>query len=143
MKSTDLTPQTAFASAASASRATQAIEPPVPEVSATDIAVVGRALRVPGATTVAGFWENLQNGVESIRRLTDAELRAAGVDPALLADPNYVKVGAPLQGMELFDAGFFGFSPREAAIMDPQHRHFLEVVWEALEDAGHVPDSFA
>ena len=113
-----------------------------PEISATDIAVVGRALRVPGARNVAEFWDNLRNGVESVRRLTDAELRAAGVAPALLADPNYIKVGAPLEGMELFDAGFFGFSPREAAIMDPQHRHFLEVAWEALEDAGHVPESF-
>jgi acyl transferase domain-containing protein/thioesterase domain-containing protein len=113
-----------------------------PEIAATDIAVVGRALRVPGARTVGEFWENLRNGVESVRRLSDAELRAAGVDPAVLTDPGYIKVGAPLEGMELFDAGFFGFSPREAAIMDPQHRHFLEVAWEALEDAGHVPESF-
>src|SRR5688572_3148621 len=113
-----------------------------PEIAATDIAVVGRALRVPGARTVGEFWDNLRNGVESVRRLSDAELRAAGVDPAVLADPNYIKVGAPLEGMELFDAGFFGFSPREAAIMDPQHRHFLEVAWEALEDAGHAPESF-
>ena len=114
-----------------------------PDIAATDIAVVGRALRVPGARTVGEFWNNLRNGVESVRRLSDAELRAAGVDPALMADPNYVKVGAPLEDMELFDAGFFGFSPREAAIMDPQHRHFLEVAWEALEDAGHVPEGFS
>jgi acyl transferase domain-containing protein/thioesterase domain-containing protein len=113
-----------------------------PEVSTTDVAVVGRALRVPGARTVSEFWENLRRGAESIRRLTDDELRAAGVPPALLADPNYVKAAAPLDGIDLFDAGFFGFSPREASIMDPQHRHFLEVAWEALEDAGHVPESF-
>jgi acyl transferase domain-containing protein/thioesterase domain-containing protein/acyl carrier protein len=113
-----------------------------PEIAATDIAIVGRAIRVPGARTVAEFWRNLYDGVESIRRLTDAELRAAGVDASLLTDPNYIKAGAPLDGVELFDAGFFGFSPREAAIMDPQHRHFLEVAWEALEDAGHVPESF-
>ena len=116
---------------------------PAREIAPTDIAVVGRALRVPGARTVAEFWDNLRHGVESVRRLSDAELRAAGVDPGLLADPNYVKMGAPLEGMELFDAGFFGFNPRDAAIMDPQHRHFLEVAWEALEDAGHVPESFA
>src|SRR5687768_3692883 len=85
------------------------------EIAATDIAVVGRALRVPGARNVVEFWENLRSGVESVRRLSDAELRAAGVAPALLADPNYIKVGAPLDGMELFDAGFFGFSPREAS----------------------------
>lgn len=114
-----------------------------PEAAATDIAVVGRALRVPGARNVREFWNNLRNGVESVRRLSDAELLAAGVDPAVLADPNYIKAGAPLEGMELFDAGFFGFSPREASIMDPQHRHFLEVAWEALEDAGHVPEGFS
>ena len=114
-----------------------------PEIAATDIAVVGRALRVPGARTVGEFWDNLRNGVESVRRLSDAELRAAGVDPAVMSDPNYIKVGAPLEGMELFDAGFFGFSPREASIMDPQHRHFLEVAWEALEDAGHIPEGFS
>jgi acyl transferase domain-containing protein/thioesterase domain-containing protein len=113
-----------------------------PEIAATDIAIVGRALRVPGARTVAEFWRNLHDGVESVRRFTDAELRAAGVDPTLLNDPNYIKAGAPIDGVELFDAGFFGFSPREAAIMDPQHRHFLEAAWEALEDAGHVPESF-
>jgi acyl transferase domain-containing protein/thioesterase domain-containing protein/acyl carrier protein len=114
----------------------------LPEIAATDIAIVGRSLRVPGARTVAEFWRNLREGVESIRRFTDAELRAAGVDAALLNDPNYIKTGAPLDGVELFDAGFFGFSPREAAIMDPQHRHFLEAAWEAFEDAGHVPESF-
>jgi acyl transferase domain-containing protein/thioesterase domain-containing protein len=112
------------------------------EIAATDIAVVGRAVRVPGARTVRDFWENLRRGVESIRPLNDSELRAAGVPASVLLDPNYVKVGAPLEDMELFDAGFFGFNPREAAIMDPQHRHFLEVAWEALEDAGHIPESF-
>src|SRR3990170_6960839 len=129
--------------AISGSPATAAEESAATEIAATDIAVVGRALRVPGARTVAEFWTNLRNGVESIRPLTDAELRAAGVDAALLNDPNYIKVAAPLEDMEQFDAGFFGFSPREAAIMDPQHRHFLEVAWEALEDAGHVPESFS
>ncbi len=75
-------------------------------------------------------------------RFSEEELLAAGADPADLADPNYVPVGAVLPEMEHFDAKFFGFSPREASIMDPQHRHFLEVSWEALENAGHVPASF-
>ncbi|MCU0621299.1 MAG: SDR family NAD(P)-dependent oxidoreductase [Gemmatimonadales bacterium] len=68
-------------------------------------------------------------------------MRAAGVTDAALADPAYVRRGAPLEHMSAFDAGFFGLSPREAAIMDPQHRHFLEVSWEALEHAGHPPGS--
>jgi acyl transferase domain-containing protein/thioesterase domain-containing protein/acyl carrier protein len=114
----------------------------VQPVAATDIAVVGRAVRLPGAQTVAQFWENLVTGTESIRPLSEPELRAAGVDPSLLQDSRYVRAAATLDGVDQFDAGFFGFSPREASIMDPQHRHFLEVTWEALEDAGHVPESF-
>jgi acyl transferase domain-containing protein/thioesterase domain-containing protein/aryl carrier-like protein len=108
----------------------------------TDIAVVGMACRVPGARDAEAFWRNLRDGVESIRALDEDELREAGVAPALLADPRYVRRGAPLADMECFDAGFFGMSPHEAAIMDPQHRHFLETAWEALEHAGHVPSRF-
>jgi acyl transferase domain-containing protein/thioesterase domain-containing protein len=114
----------------------------VQPVAVTDIAVVGRAVRLPGARTVAQFWENLVTGTESIRSLSESELRAAGVEPALLQDPRYIRAAATLDGIDQFDAGFFGFNPREASIMDPQHRFFLEVTWEALEDAGHMPESF-
>lgn len=110
--------------------------------SDTDIAVVGMAGRFPGARTPTELWANVRAGVESIRTLSEAELLAAGVDPALLADPRYVRACAPLDDLEQFDAGFFGFSPREAAILDPQHRHFLECAWEALESAGHPPEQF-
>ncbi len=108
----------------------------------TDIAVVGMAGRFAGARDITAFWNNIRDGVESLTRFTEAELLAAGVDPADLADPNYVPVGAEMPDMECFDGKFFGFSPREASIMDPQHRHFLEVSWEALENAGHVPERF-
>jgi acyl transferase domain-containing protein/thioesterase domain-containing protein len=106
------------------------------------IAVVGLAGRYPGAADVRSFWRHLAGGVESIRRYTDDELREAGVSTELLSHPRYVKAGAPLEGMDRFDADFFGFSPKDAAIMDPQHRHFLECAWEALEDASHTPDGF-
>ncbi len=108
----------------------------------TDIAVVGMAGRFAGARSVDEYWQVLRQGVEALSRFSEAELAAAGVDAAALADPNYVRVGAVLPDMEDFDARFFGFSPREASIMDPQHRHFLEVAWSALENAGHVPASF-
>lgn len=108
----------------------------------TDIAVVGMAGRFAGARNLGEYWKNLRDGVESIQSFSDEQLLAAGVDPAELADPNYVKSGAVLPDMEMFDAPFFGFSPREASVMDPQHRHFLECAWEALEDAGHVPEAF-
>jgi acyl transferase domain-containing protein/thioesterase domain-containing protein/acyl carrier protein len=108
----------------------------------TDIAVVGMAGRFPGARNIHEYWNNLRNGIESLERFTDEQLLAAGVPPSVLNLPNYVKAGAVLPDMEMFDAPFFGFSPREASIMDPQHRHFLEVSWEALENAGHVPEKF-
>lgn len=110
------------------------------DLAETDIAIVGMAAHLPGAQSVQQFWENLRNGVESIRHLTDEELLAAGESPARMEKPNFVPAAAPLDRFEEFDAEFFGFSPKEAAILDPQHRHFLEVAWEALEDGGHPPE---
>nr|WP_255455883.1 type I polyketide synthase [Salipiger sp. PrR003] len=111
-------------------------------IAETDIAIVGMAAHLPGAADIATYWENLREGRRAIRRFTEDELRAAGEDPGLLRHRDYVPFGAPLDGFEMFDAEFFGFAPKDAAIMDPQHRQFLETSWEALETAGHVPDSF-
>ena len=111
-------------------------------LSDTDIAIVGMAAHLPGAADIAAYWQNLKGGIESIRALTPADLAAAGESPARMARPNYVAAAAPLDGFADFDAEFFGFSPKEAAILDPQHRHFLEVAWEALENAGHPPEAF-
>ncbi len=107
--------------------------------SQNDIAIVGMALRVPGARNVREFWDNLRNGVESIRTLTTDELIAAGEKPSQFQRPNYVPRTAELPDMEMFDADFFGFSPIDAAVMDPQHRQFLECAWEAMEDATCPP----
>jgi acyl transferase domain-containing protein/thioesterase domain-containing protein len=107
-----------------------------------DIAIVGMALRVPGASTPEEYWRNLVGGVESLRFYSEEELLARGVPAATLADPNYVRAGMPLQNMDHFDPEFFGFSPKEAAILDPQHRQFYEVAWEALERSGHPPARF-
>ena len=109
-------------------------------INHNDIAIVGMAARVPGAATVDEFWKNLTAGVESIRALSPEELEAAGESADRLRSKNYVPSAAPLDKMEYFDADFFGFSPKEAAILDPQHRHFLECAWEALEDAGYPPE---
>jgi acyl transferase domain-containing protein/thioesterase domain-containing protein/acyl carrier protein len=106
------------------------------------IAITGMAGRFPGARNIAEFWRNLRDGVESISLLSDEQLRAAGVAPADLANPDYVRAAAILDDVELFDGAFFGFSRKDAAIMDPQHRHFLECAWEALENAGWCPDRF-
>ncbi|UFP97056.1 SDR family oxidoreductase [Gloeobacter morelensis MG652769] len=104
-----------------------------------EIAIIGMAGRFPGAADIEAFWGNLCAGAESIRTLEAQELEAAGVDPALLANPDYVRARGVLEGADLFDAGFFDFSPREAEITDPQQRLFLECAWEALEDAGCIP----
>ncbi|HCE72757.1 MAG TPA: beta-ketoacyl synthase, partial [Ruegeria sp.] len=106
------------------------------------VAIIGITGRFPDARDVAAFWQNLVAGVRSIRSFTDAELLAAGVDPEVLNDPNFVKHGTRLDDIELFDAAFFGYTPREAEVMDPQHRLFLECAWQALEQAGYDPEGF-
>ncbi len=107
-----------------------------------DIAVIGMSLRFPGAKNIDEFWQNLRDGVESISFFTNEELLSAGVDPALLKDPAYVKAKAVLEDIDLFDADFFSLNPREAEIMDPQHRIFLECAWEALENAGYDAETY-
>ena len=106
------------------------------------IAVIGMAGRFPGARSTDQFWRNLRDGVESITVFTDEELKAAGVPEHVLSQPNYVKAGTRIGDVDLFDAAFFGFSPREAEIIDPQQRLFLEACWEAIEDSGHDAETF-
>ena len=108
----------------------------------TDIAIVGMAAHLPGAADIDAYWQMLREGRRAIRRLSDDELLAAGEDPGLIRHKDDVPFAAPLDGFEMFDAEFFGFAPKDAAIMDPQHRQFLETAWEALENAGHVPENF-
>ncbi|MEY8829329.1 beta-ketoacyl synthase N-terminal-like domain-containing protein [Sedimentitalea sp. XS_ASV28] len=106
-----------------------------------DIAIVGMAAHLPGAGDVSRFWDNLRDGRSSIRKLSEEDLREAGESTRNLHHPNYVRAAAVLDGFEMFDTDFFGFSPKESAIMDPQHRQFLEVAWEAFENAGHPPET--
>ncbi|HET7504169.1 MAG TPA: type I polyketide synthase, partial [Kofleriaceae bacterium] len=106
------------------------------------VAIIGMAGRFPRAADVDTLWNNLQAGVEGISTFSADELRDAGVSEALLAQPGYVRAKGVLEGADQFDAGFFGLSPREAEIMDPQHRVFLECAWEALETAGYDPQAF-
>ena len=107
------------------------------------IAVIGMSGRFPGASGLAEFWRNLCDGVESVTTFTDEQLLSAGEDPALLNSPEYVKSGILLDGIDLFDAGFFGFTPREAEMANPEFRIFFECAWEALENAGYDPDRYA
>jgi len=112
------------------------------EAAESDIAIVGMAGRFPNAPDLDAFWRNLRDGFDSVVSLTDEELLAAGVAPALLTNPNYVKSGAFLDDVDLFDNDFFGFTPRDAALIDPQQRVFLECAWEAVESAGYDPSRY-
>ena len=103
------------------------------------IAIIGLALRFPGAANVRQFWENLCGKVESIQVFSDEELFAAGVPPESVLDPTYVKASPILADVDKFDAAFFGYTPKEAVLMDPQNRLFLEICAAAFEDAGYVP----
>ncbi|MEO0408853.1 MAG: polyketide synthase, partial [Cyanobacteria bacterium P01_A01_bin.135] len=101
------------------------------------VAIVGMAGRFPGAESVEALWQLLKAGESGIRFLSDTELEQAGVSPDTFQQPDYVRAHSGLTDAAGFDAAFFGYSPREAELLDPQHRVFLECAWAALEDAGY------
>jgi acyl transferase domain-containing protein len=103
------------------------------------IAVIGMAGKFPGAPNLDVFWQNLKNGVESITHFSPEELE---VPASISESPNYVRARAIIDGVDLFDADFFGMQPREAEYTDPQHRLLLETAWQALESAGCDPEQF-
>jgi len=118
--------------------------PDQPAMTASiDIAIVGLACRLPDADTPDAFWQNLAAGREALRSLSDAELIAAGVAPEVFNAPDYVRRTGVLADAYAFDAGYFGYTPREAQLMDPQHRVLLECAHHALEHAGIAPGSGA
>jgi len=110
-------------------------------MSGDAIAIVGMGGRFPGASDVDGLWAGLLDEVCSVREFGREELAAVGIPGHVLDDPRYVRSHGWLDGLELFDAGFFGYPDDEAALIDPQHRLFLEVAWHAMEDAGLRPNS--
>ena len=111
------------------------------ETRGEGIAVVGLSARFPGAPDLATFWQRLRDGVDALEELDDDDLIAAGVSAEDRADPTWVRAARVLEGVDEFDAGFFGYTPREAELLDPQHRLFLQAAWAALEHAGHTSSS--
>ena len=103
------------------------------------VAIIGMACRLPGAKNIREYWKNLLDGIETLNTFSDDELIASGVDPDIFHQPNYIRNRGIIGGAEYFDAEFFGYTPREAELMDPQQRVFLECSWHALEDAGVDP----
>lgn len=115
----------------------------IANTNGSEIAIIGMAGRFPGAKNINEFWNNLQNGIESISFFSHQELAERDVDPELLKNPDYVKVnGGVLEDKECFDPAFFGYSPKEAEVMDPQTRIFHQCAWHALEDAGYNSESY-
>jgi phthiocerol/phenolphthiocerol synthesis type-I polyketide synthase E len=106
------------------------------------IAVIGMAARLPGAGSTVAFWDNLLRGEESIVTLSEDKLAAAGVSKESLANPLYVRRAPLVDGIDEFDADFFGMPAQTARMMDPQHRVFLQNAWHAFEDAGYDPGQF-
>src|SRR5262249_57771034 len=109
------------------------------ETDELDIAIVGMAARFPGAGDCDVFWENLREGRESVSCFSPEDLMRAGVAEETIKDPSFVPARGVLADAEAFDSAFFGFSPLEADVMDPQQRIALECAWHALEDAGYDP----
>lgn len=107
-----------------------------------NVAVIGINGRFPGAKDINEFWDNLINGVESIKFFTDEELKASGISKDTYENKNYVKAKGYLDDLECFDAEFFNYSAKDAELMDPQIRIFHECVWGALEDSGYNPEIY-
>jgi phthiocerol/phenolphthiocerol synthesis type-I polyketide synthase E len=113
-----------------------------PAARGEPIAIIGMRGRFPGANDLDTYWKNLAEGVESITILSQEEMRASGIPDNISRLPGYVNASPMLDGIDQFDAQFFGFSARDASLTDPQHRLFLETAWEVLEDSGYDPETF-
>ena len=106
------------------------------ELNDNSIAIIGMSCQTPGAEDLNAFWHMIHNGQEGISHFDDAELTKHGVSAEQLTQPNFVRSAAYLQNIDLFDADFFGISEKEAKLMDPQHRLFLQHAYTALETAN-------
>lgn len=121
---------------------TPTVTAPIESDQSEYIAIVGMATRLPGAPDLARFWALLAAGGEAIQSFSEQDLLAQGVDLRTLRDPKFVSAKGYLPDADQFDANFFGFSPREASLVDPQHRVMMEVAWEAMEHAGYDPEQW-
>ncbi|MCK4763469.1 MAG: amino acid adenylation domain-containing protein, partial [Candidatus Aminicenantes bacterium] len=134
----ELKPGTSSEAAAGMEMETAAVVPR----TGLEIAVIGMAGIFPGSRNIDEFWQNLKNGVEGIAFFSEKELEAEGIDTETLKNPNYIKAKGIAADAEYFDSSFFGYTPMEAQLMDPQIRIFTQCVWHALEDAGYDPFSY-
>lgn len=109
------------------------------QLSGLEIAVIGLACQFPGAPTALGYWQNLLQGVCSLKQFSVDELVALGQDRDQVSRAEFIRVHGAIAGYDQFDAGLFGINAREADVLDPQHRLLFKVIGHALEDAGYDP----
>lgn len=110
--------------------------------SNNDIAIIGMSCRVSGANTTEEFWDIISKGEEKITFMTEDDLKANGIEKERYSQPDYIPARGMLSGIDLFDNEFFRISPKEAELLDPQHRLFLETAWEALENSGYESSKY-
>ncbi|MEO1410022.1 MAG: SDR family NAD(P)-dependent oxidoreductase [Bacteroidota bacterium] len=113
---------------------------PNDDLLSNSIAVIGMACRFPRATNPKEYWKLLHDGIECVEEITEADLIKAGLNPEVLHHPNFVSRQVVLDDIDIFDADFFGYFPRDAEILDPQQRILLECAWEALESSAYIPE---
>jgi amino acid adenylation domain-containing protein len=106
-----------------------------------DVAIIGMAGRFPGANTIDEFWQLISEGRETTRFFNADEIDSS-IPASVKNDPAYVKARGIIDKADEFDAAFFGFTPRNAELVDPQHRVFLEIAWEVLEKTGYLPQKY-
>ena len=112
-------------------------------ITAQPIAVIGLACQFPGANNLLEFWDILNEGTEGISHFDEEFLTSKGVDKALLLKSEFVKAKGVIENYDLFDAEFFGYTDQQAALLNPQHRLFLQCIWHALENAGYYREKEA
>lgn len=109
-----------------------------PDYYHNSLAIIGISCQVPGASDYQELWDNLISGVESVNLLSPEELADLEIEESVVNNPRYVPVQSSIQGKEFFDAEFFGISPKDAELLDPQLRLLLLNSWKAIEDAGYL-----
>jgi len=109
------------------------------ELTGLEVAIIGYAGRFNKCKNAEAYWESLSKGEETFTIFEDDELKALGIAEELFQKGNYIKSNGVLGNKDCFDAGFFGYTPAEVNVMDPQTRVFHEIVWEGLEMSGYTP----
>ncbi len=106
------------------------------------VAIIGMVGRFPGASDLETYWRNIRQGVETVTHFQDERLAKTGIPPGVLKHPAYVKARGIVDDIDMFDPAFFGYSARDAVVMDPQQRLFLQCCWEGLETSGYDPRAY-